>query len=63
MERDILDDPVALVEDSKHRHPLRHWSDASLAIGGRGGLPSRGQRGIRLVRALPTRCKHECGEQ
>jgi hypothetical protein len=33
VERDVLDDPVALVEDSENRHPLRHWGDAGLAAG------------------------------
>jgi hypothetical protein len=30
VKRDILDDPVALVEDSEHRDALRHRSDSGL---------------------------------
>jgi hypothetical protein len=31
VKRDVLHDPVALVENAEHRHPLRHWRDAGLA--------------------------------
>jgi hypothetical protein len=52
MERDILDDSVALVEDSEHRDTLRHRRDAALARRGRRDLAGRGGR--ILLRAAST---------
>jgi hypothetical protein len=63
VERDVLDDPVALVEDSEHCDALRHRGDAAFAVRRRGGLPGGGQRGIRLVRTLVARRKRERSEQ
>jgi hypothetical protein len=62
MKRDVLDDTVALVEDSEDRDALRHRSDSSLAVGGRGDLPSRKRR-IGLLAALPARTKSERSQQ
>jgi hypothetical protein len=33
MERDVLDDAVALVEDAQHSNALRHWSYRAAAGG------------------------------
>jgi len=52
MQRNILDDAVALVEDSDDRHALRHRRDAALAIRRRGGLPGGRQWGIGFRLAL-----------
>jgi len=57
MKRDVLDDPVALVEDAEHGHALRHRGDAALAVSRRGGLPRGGCRCILLFGALAA-----CGE-
>jgi hypothetical protein len=63
VKRNILDDPVALVEDSEHRDPLRHRRHAALAVRGRGRLPRRGQRRVLLLRALAARGERERGKQ
>jgi hypothetical protein len=42
MERDVLHDAVALVEDAEHRDPLSHRRDARLVDAGR--RPSAGRR-------------------
>jgi hypothetical protein len=54
VESDVLDDPVALVEDAEHGHPLCHRRDAALAIGGRCDLPRTGRGRILLLRPLPA---------
>jgi hypothetical protein len=59
MKRDVLDNAVSLVEDSEHRHPLRHWSDTALAGRGRGG-PSRARRlAVLLLGAFTARCQRQ----
>jgi hypothetical protein len=63
VERDILDDAVALVEDAEHRDPLRHRRDAALAVGGRCNLPRGGRRRILLLASPPARHKRDCGKQ
>jgi hypothetical protein len=62
VERDILDDAVALVEDSNHRDALRHWRDSAFAISGRGDLPT-GRRSRVPLGALATRGKRERDQQ
>jgi hypothetical protein len=52
MKRDILDDPVALVEDAEHRNPLGHGRHAPLSVHGRARLMRRWQRYVLLLRAL-----------
>jgi hypothetical protein len=48
VERDVLDDAVALVEDSKHRHALRHRRDARL-VGPDGRRRIANHRGGRIL--------------
>jgi hypothetical protein len=66
VQRDVLDDPVALVEDAEDRNALRHRRHSALARGGRGdGL--RGRDGILLFGALAARRQrkrdqHGCGK-
>jgi hypothetical protein len=55
MQRDILNDAIALVEDAEHGHALCHWSDAALTVSSRGGLPRGGCRCIPLLGA-PAAC-------
>jgi hypothetical protein len=62
MESDILDDPVALVENTQNGNPLRHRSHAALAVGCRGDL-SRLGRGRILLGALPASGKREHKQQ
>jgi hypothetical protein len=62
VERDILDDAVALVEDPQHRDPLRHRRHPALAACGRSDLPRRWQRHI-LLALLPTCSKRERDQQ
>jgi hypothetical protein len=38
VERDVLDDPVALVEDAEHGDALRHRRHSTLTVRGRGRL-------------------------
>jgi hypothetical protein len=38
MQRDVLDDTVALIEDAKDRDALRHRSHSAFAISGRSDL-------------------------
>jgi hypothetical protein len=55
MERDILDDAVALVEDAEDRDALAHRSDARLINAWRnGGVGNHRLRRILLVTAPPT---------
>jgi hypothetical protein len=60
VQRDVLDDPVALVEDAEHGHALRHRSDAALPGCRRGDLGA-GRRDIPLA-AFPARSERERGE-
>jgi len=41
VERDVLNDPVALVEDAQDGNALRHWSDSALTVRRRACLSSR----------------------
>ena len=63
VKRDILDDAVALVENAEHRSALGHWSDAALAIRGRGNLAPAPQGSILTRPALAARGEREGGEQ
>jgi hypothetical protein len=54
MERDILDDPVALVEDAEDSDALRHRSDARLIGPGRGRFARR-RGGILLFTSFAAR--------
>jgi hypothetical protein len=63
VERDILDDAVALVEDAKHRDALRHRRHSAFAVRGRGDLPGHGQFRVLLLTTLAARGKRERGEQ
>jgi hypothetical protein len=63
MKRDVLDDPVSLVEDSKHRDPLRHRRHSALTIGGRPDLLARRQWRIRLLGALAASGQREHDQQ
>jgi hypothetical protein len=61
MKRDVLDDPVALVEDADDRDPLRHRGHAALPRRSRGRLTA-GRRGV-LLTALPARGERKGGKQ
>jgi hypothetical protein len=63
MKRDVLDNAVAFVEDSEHRHAQRHGRDSALAIGGRSDLPGTRCRRILLLSAFAARSERERGEQ
>jgi hypothetical protein len=56
MQRDVLDDAVALVEDAKHRDALRHGRDARLvgAPRRRGGIAGGRSRCILLIAPAPA---------
>jgi hypothetical protein len=53
MKRDVLDDPVALVEDAENRNPLGHRSDATLPGRGRRNFLAALHRVLLLI-AAPT---------
>jgi hypothetical protein len=59
-QRDVADDPVALVEEAEHRDPLRHRSHSGLA--GRSQRHVVGDRGFialaRPVAAVAGACRH-----
>jgi hypothetical protein len=57
VKRNVLDDPVALVEDAEHRDPLRHRRHPALAVSRRRRLPRRRQRDSLLLVALAARRK------
>jgi len=59
MKRDVLDDAVALVEDAEHRHPLRHRSDAALAVGGRPDLTPADRIALLRVAAAAGKRRHK----
>ena len=63
MESDVLNDPVALVEDPEDRDALRHRRDPALAVRRRGRLLAPRKRGILLLGTLAARGERECGEQ
>jgi len=52
MERDVLDDAVALVEDAEDGDALGHGRHSALALGGRGNLARLGQGCILLLATL-----------
>jgi hypothetical protein len=62
VQRYVLDDSVALVEDSKHRDALRHRRDPAFSIRRRSNLPPRGCGGI-LFGAPATRGQGERDQQ
>ena len=70
MERDVLDDAVALVEQTENRDPLAHRSDARLIDAGRSrGVGDHRPRGVLVVVAAPAsgngerENNHRCGSQ
>jgi len=62
MKRDVLDDPVALVEDSKDGDALRHGRYSAFAVGGRCDLRGLRKRRVLLL-ALAARSERERGKQ
>jgi hypothetical protein len=58
MQRDVADDPVALVENGDHRHALRHRSDSGL-VRPRRLVAAGGRRGVPLLRAAVAGGHHE----
>jgi hypothetical protein len=52
MQRDVLHDPVALIEDAEHCNALRHRCDFALAMSRRGSLPCCRCRSIPLLSTL-----------
>jgi hypothetical protein len=63
VKRDVLDNPVALVEDTEHRDALGHRRDAAFAIGCRGHLLRSGQWRVLLRLALAARGKRKRDDQ
>jgi hypothetical protein len=63
MERDILDDAVALVEDPEHRDALRHRRHATLSGRSRRRLSGARPGRILLLGPLAARGKCEGREQ
>jgi hypothetical protein len=63
MERHVLHDAVALIEDAENGHSLRHRRDSTLAVGRRGGLPRRRRSPILLLGALAARSQCERDQQ
>jgi hypothetical protein len=63
VKRDILHDPVALVEDRKHRDPLRHRRHSALPCRGRRNIARGGDRSILLLAAAAARSKRKCNQQ
>jgi hypothetical protein len=59
----VLDDPVALVENSQHRDPLRHRSHAALPGRGHGHVCVRRGRRIPLLRTLAAAGKRKPDQQ
>ena len=62
MERDVLDDAVALVEDAQHRDALRHRGHRA-AVGRLAGLPGSWKRRVLSFIALAARGERERGQQ
>ena len=62
MKRDVLNDAVALVENSKERHALRHRRDAALAVRRR-GRGARRKRHVLLLGTLAARSKRKRQQQ
>jgi hypothetical protein len=54
VKRDILHNPVPLVEDAKHRDALRHWRDSSLVASRPGRIFRRRGRILRHVAAVTS---------
>jgi len=63
VKRDVLDDPVSLVEDSEDRDTLRHRRHSALAVSGRSGLLRRRQRRVLIRLALAAGSERERGKQ
>jgi hypothetical protein len=63
MERDVLDDAVALVEDAEHGDTLRHRRHAAFAVGGGRGLARSRRRSVRLLGALSARGQRQRNQQ
>jgi len=63
VERDVLNDTVALVEDAEHRHALRHRRHSTLACGSRRRLPRTRQRCVLLLASLTARGERERDQQ
>jgi hypothetical protein len=63
LERHVLNDAVALVEDSEHRNPLRHRRDPTLARGRRRRVRRCRREPVFLLCALPTGGKRQRHDQ
>jgi hypothetical protein len=63
MQRDILHDSVALVEDPEDRDALRHRSHSALAGCGRRGFAGGWAAGVLLLGAAPASGERECQQQ
>jgi hypothetical protein len=61
VKRDVLDDPVALIENAEDPDPLRHRCHAALPGSGRGGLVG-GDLGIVLLRAAAAAGQREANQ-
>ena len=63
MKRNVFDDPIALVEDPEHRHPLPHRGNARL-IGPsrRGGIADRPSLPVLLLTAVAA-CERQRDEK
>jgi hypothetical protein len=63
MQRDILHDAVALVEDAEHRDALRHRRRPALPGRGRRHVLARGRRIFLLMAATAARSQRERNQQ
>jgi hypothetical protein len=63
VQRDVLNDAVALVEDAEHRHALSHRRDSALPRRGRRTLPPGGHRRILLLSAAAAGDKRKRKQQ
>jgi hypothetical protein len=63
VKRDVLDDAVALVEDSQHGDALRHRRHSALTVGCRRDLLAGRKRRVRRLAALAARSERESQQQ
>jgi hypothetical protein len=63
VERNILNDAIALVEDADDRDALRHRRNAALSMSSRRNLPNTRHGRVPLLSALVARGKCEQGQE
>jgi hypothetical protein len=63
VQRDVLHDAVALVEDGEDRDTLRHRGHSALPRSGGGDILRDSHRGILLLAAAAARGQRKCNQQ